>query len=290
MRSFFKWAGITVVRLLGVLLVVVVAFYARGVHRISHVKTLPAVANGVIATDSVSIERGRHLASAIAPCADCHGGGLRGRMFPTPAALVTMPAPNLTRGRGGVGANSLADWDRAIRHGIGKDGRALIIMPAQAYAHMSDDEFGALVAYLNSLAPVDNVLPKRKLGPLGAVLISAGGIPVAADIVAKARPTHATIAAARNVAYGEHLVQLATCAECHGEDLAGKTSGPGPHAPSLRAHAAQWTEAQFRNTLRTGRTPDGRTLNGEEMPWPFFANMSDDELGAVWLYIRSLRS
>ena len=40
--------------------------------------------------------------------------------------------------------------------------------------------------------------------------------------------------------------------------------------------------------IRRGITPTGKVLNGEFMPWPYFAQMTDDELAAIWLYLESL--
>ena len=48
-----------------------------------------------------------------------------------------------------------------------------------------------------------------------------------------------------------------------------------------------WTDAQFISTLRTGTTPSGKQLDSEFMPWTTFKNMTDDELGAIWLYLES---
>jgi hypothetical protein len=40
--------------------------------------------------------------------------------------------------------------------------------------------------------------------------------------------------------------------------------------------------------MRTGRTPAGRRLDPGFMPWPWYAAMSDEELRAIWAYLRSL--
>jgi len=58
-------------------------------------------------------------------------------------------APNLTTGKGGIGSiYSDADWEKALRHGVGSDQRGLMFMPSQAYYHFSDAGLGALIAYL----------------------------------------------------------------------------------------------------------------------------------------------
>lgn len=49
-----------------------------------------------------------------------------------------------------------------------------------------------------------------------------------------------------------------------------------------------WTEEDFINTIRTGRTPGGHDLDPEFMPWKEYRNFTDDELKAIWLYLQSL--
>src|SRR5690606_18754278 len=91
------------------------------------------------AVDSVAIERGRHFAVAIAKCATCHGGDMAGMVIIESAAFGRLVASNLTPGRGGIGAEYTdADWERAVRHGVGRDGRPLRFMPAADYAAISN--------------------------------------------------------------------------------------------------------------------------------------------------------
>ena len=52
----------------------------------------------------------------------------------------------------------------------------------------------------------------------------------------------------------------------------------------------KWTEADFIQALRTGETPEGRRLDNEKMPWRSIGQLTDDELGALWLYLQSLPS
>src|SRR4030081_1985653 len=59
----------------------------------------------VVPTDITSIQRGQHMASAVAACVDCHGPNLAGKVFVDDPALGRIVSPNLTRGRGGIGAN-----------------------------------------------------------------------------------------------------------------------------------------------------------------------------------------
>ena len=290
--KILKWLGIGVGVLVGVLIVLAGGLFLLGRSRASSAPkvTLKSVAPP---SDSASIARGRHLADAIVACETCHGPGLSGKTFPTPAFLISMAAPNLTRGKGGVGAvYTVSDWDRAIRHGIGKDGRSLAIMPSEAYAHLSDADFAALLAYLQSLTPADGEFPARRVGVLGGVLIGAGVFPLAPRLIDHDSVGARGVTPGVNASYGGYLVNIAGCRTCHGPGLQGATSGGGdmPPAPSLVAFAAARSADDFRRTIRTGRSPTGggRALNPEFMPWHIYARMTDDELQAIWLHIQSL--
>jgi hypothetical protein len=48
-----------------------------------------------------------------------------------------------------------------------------------------------------------------------------------------------------------------------------------------------WTEADFVRAMRVGKRPDGSAIN-TFMPWEIFRGMTDDELNAIWLYLRSV--
>lgn len=289
MRTVLRWAGILLGSLLVIVAVTVFGLSIRGKSKAAAGADV-AVNAPAIPTDSAAVARGMHVARTIAPCAGCHGEKLEGKAFGTPAMLVSMSAPNLTRGRGGIGATYTAeDWDRAIRHGVAKDGRRLTIMPSDAYSHMSNADFGALVAYLMSVPSVDATHPPRRVGLFGGALIGAGAFPLSANVIRHEQVGAASPPEAATAKYGEYLVVLATCKDCHGVTLAGQTDGNGPPpGPSLVAHANAWSAESFRRTLRTGVTPDGRRLDGDLMPWPYYANMTDVELDAVWAYIRGM--
>jgi mono/diheme cytochrome c family protein len=291
MRKLAKIAGLVLAGLLALIVVTGGALFLRGRSRAAYAPAVAVRAAALsVPSDSVAIARGRHLANAITPCEICHGPSLRGKPFGTPAMLVAMTAPNLTAGRGGIGAAyDAADWDRAIRHGVAKDGRSLIIMPSEAYTHLTDADFAALVAYLKSLPPADNPTPARKLGVLGGALIGAGVFPLAVNVIDHASAGTRTVVPATSREYGQYIVDVAGCRICHGADLeGGKSDGGPPPGPSLVSRTRDWSLDNFRSTIRTGRTRAGRALDPEQMPWPFFARMTDEELEALWLYVRSL--
>src|SRR5205823_13204229 len=65
----------------------------------------------------------------------------------------------------GIGSYTLDDFDRAIRHGIRKDGVTLYpAMPYPSYAKMSDQDVRALYAYfMHGVAPVNEANRKNDI-------------------------------------------------------------------------------------------------------------------------------
>jgi len=290
MLKVLKWIGIALASLIGLVLIVVVVLNVVGRRKASRAPDVATTSFTLAGSDSAQLARGRHLVD-FTGCEGCHGPGLSGKAFPTPSFLVGMAAPNLTRGEGGVGATyTAADWERAIRHGVAKDGRQLIIMPSEAYTHLNDADASALISYLQTLPPVNQAFPPRKIGVLGGTLIGAGAMPTIPDIIAHdSVGKRAVVAPAVNADYGRYLASFTGCNICHGADLrGGKANGGGPPpGPSLVAFVANNSAEAFRNTIRTGTTPSGRKLNPENMPWPSYGKMTDDELEAIRLYIQS---
>lgn len=248
-----------------------------------------------IPTDPAAVARGKHVAT-ISGCVDCHGPDLAGRVFFDNAMVGRFVASNLTGGNGGVGARfGDADWIRAIRHGVRPDGKALLVMPAKEYFGLSDADLGALIGYLKSLPSVDRELPRSAVSPLGRVLMLAlKDMPIlAAERIdhTAARPAAALPGITRE--YGAYLA--VRCTGCHGDTLSGgRIPGTPPDwppaanlTPEPGAAAAAWNEAQFMHAMRTGMTPSGKQLDRKYMPWPVLGQMTDDELKALWMYLRS---
>jgi mono/diheme cytochrome c family protein len=294
-RKILKWIGIVLGSLVGLIVLASMVLYTIGTvkwNRLHGQYEVP-VDQIPIPTDQASIARGEHIAT-IRMCRHCHLDNLGGQTAGAPA-IVTLSVPNLTSGAGGVGAtNTNEDWVSAIRHGVGQDGRGLVLMPSKVFYYLGDDDLGALVAYLKSLAPVDNEQPETDLGPIGRVMLALGQLPpeilphvTLIDHYAK-RP--ATPESGVTVEYGEYLAH--TCALCHGTDLNGRTVREGPNvylAPNLTRGGEMgfWSEEDFITTMRTGVTPSGHKLT-VFMPWKYFGQMTDDELKAVWMYLQSL--
>src|SRR6266508_4180144 len=177
-RKILKWIGIVLGNLIGLLVLAFAILYIIGSVKWNkmHGKYDVPVETIPIPTDQAFLFRGEHIAT-IRMCRQCHLENLSGQTAGAPI-LVTLSVPNLTSGTGGVGAtNTDEDWVRAIRHGVGQDGRGLVLMPSRVWYYLSDEDLGALIAYLKSLPPIDHEMPPTDLGPLGRVMLTLGQLP-----------------------------------------------------------------------------------------------------------------
>lgn len=267
--------------------VAILVFALLGYQKVHRIYTNP-VPTVQVALTPERIVRGETLART---CAGCHASNaqfpLAGNNFIADGPpLGTLWAPNLT-------PTHIGDWSdgeliRAIREGVGRDGRSLMIMPSQAFKNMSDDDVQALVAYLRTQQPVEPNSPPKQISMLGAFMLGAL-IPDAFFTVQApiSTPVVAPLAG-RSLEYGRYLSSLG-CQDCHGQNFEGMpNNAEPPGGPSLRAAAQTYSEAEFVAILRTGIRPDGSKL-GAGMPWRDLEKFSDDEFAALYLYFRSLK-
>src|SRR5688572_5374443 len=154
-----------------VLIATAVAIYFVSENKLGRTLSVPTE-NVPVPTDTSAIQRGQHLAAAVGVCIDCHGTNLAGKVFIDDPLLGRVSSANLTRGY------SDADMVRAIRHGVSRTGRLLLVMPSDDYYYFSDADLGAIIAYIRSLPPVDNQLPAPELRALGRVLFATGQLPL----------------------------------------------------------------------------------------------------------------
>jgi hypothetical protein len=268
------------------------ALHVAGAARMANGAKSPVQAVA-IPTDEASLRRGEHLDRAVVGCTSCHGADLRGEIMIDDSTFGRIVAPNLTSGSGGFAADAtVEDWVRALKHGVGRDGRVLAVMPSDAYAHLSDADLGAVLVYVTSFAPVDNVLPPRRLvfpGTALAGFMMFDDLPVS-RIARMAPPTFPAEGA--DADYGTYLLSISTCRDCHGQDLRGLAPGtPGPPpGPDLSRNGAlaAWSEADFVHALRAGIAPGGRVLSAD-MPFAVFGRMTDGELSAIWAALEEVR-
>jgi cytochrome c553 len=238
------------------------------------------------ATDSAALARGRHLVEAVGKCQECHGGDFGGKVMADDPMFGRLVASNLTSGEGGLENYSDADFERAIRHGVGQDGRALIFMPAEAFSVLSDADLAAVIGYMRTLPPVDRRVPGPRVGPIARALYLAGNFPLLPVELVDHDAARVMPEPGVSAQYGEYLASAGGCRSCHGADLAGTGE---PSAPDItRSRLESWTERDFFRAIREGRRPDGSVIDPEKMPWVRSSQMTDDEIKATWTYIRSL--
>jgi mono/diheme cytochrome c family protein len=243
-----------------------------------------------VPTDQASIARGKHVVEAVAVCTICHGTNLGGKLAFEDGLLGRGYTSNLTSGRGGVGRTYRnADWIRSIRYGVRPDGHGIPFMPSDYFNKISDADMGAIIAYLKSLPPVDNERTRVEINLPARLLIDLG---VFGDLVRAAKIDFRAARPQQSSDGGEYLVEVGGCTFCHGPGLSGG-QGPEPGAPhgtDLTAHGplGHWSLTDFRDTMRSGVDPQGHAINPKYMPWLAYRHMTDEEMDAIWLYLRSL--
>ncbi|MCJ7659844.1 MAG: cytochrome c [Anaerolineales bacterium] len=290
MKKLLKWIGILLAVLIGLLIVALAAAFVTSNSRANRTYGIQ-VESVTISTDAEIVERGRHLA-VTRGCVDCHGGDFSGGSVIDDPAIAVIYAPNLTPGKGGLADYGDSDWVRAIRHGVDQGGKPLFVMPSQEYYFMSDEDLGAVLAYLKQVPAVENQTPQKSLGVLGRVLFVAGMLgDLPAEIIdhTAARPTTPEMGVSKE--YGAYLA--VNCIGCHGENYAGSTV-PGSPPDALPAAnltptgaIANWSEADFLTAMHTGVRPDGSQID-RSMLWWSLGKMTDEELKALWLFLQSV--
>jgi mono/diheme cytochrome c family protein len=293
MVKILKIFGLVLGSLMGFIIIAVLALV--GIGRARFYKTYEVdVAPLEIPTDQAALTQGKHLVEAVTHCGYCHGDNLAGEyLVNDPGAEGIVVAPNLTSGEGGLGEFYTADdWIRAIRHGITSEGRSVIAMPSLFFNVLGQEDLAAMIAYLQTIPPVDNQLPETAPGPMFYALIGAG--PLTEAMSAPQIDHNASFptppAKGESAEYGAYLVELGQCRACHGAELAGgQVSRSAPIGPNLTpgGELGFWEEETFFSVIRTGTHPSGRELD-PYMPWKFFANMTDAELRAIRAYLLSL--
>lgn len=240
--------------------------------------------------DAASLARGRYLFESRG-CADCHGGDGGGRFFVDQPPL-RLAGPDITAG-GRTATYRIDDWVRAVRHGVGPDGRPLRVMPSDEYNRLTDADLGALVSYVRQLparggarAVVELPLPAR-------VLYGFGLLPDAADRIDHRLAPSAPVPEGVTAEHGRYVAQM--CTGCHGPGLGGgRIPGAPPDWPAAAnltpgegGVLARYPDAEsFARMMRSGRRTDGSRI--AVMPFEALAKMSDTDLHAMHLFLRTV--
>lgn len=297
-NAILKWGGMVIAGLLTLIPTALLVLGLIGFYKLNERHHNPVTDIKVVGTPE-QIARGEQLAHT---CVSCHATGDRLPLSGTDfAAKFDMPpmgtlyAPNLTPG------GDITDWTdgeviRAIREGVHKNGRSLLIMPAEVYRNLSDDDVQALVAYLRSQPSTGGLTPTNQFNLFGALFMNLSDFRTVQEPVGSV-----TAPQPGTPEYGKYMVDIMGCRSCHGDQLQGKVDNgqPGPPpGPNLTQIMPQWTEEQFMTFFNTGQLPSGSTVpiltlpsgfSEPRMPWPMVrAATTDDELRAMYTYLHSL--
>lgn len=294
--KILKWTGAIILILVGGLAITV-----QSRQNLTYDAPLPAIKSS---TDSAIIARGKHLVFSSAHCINCHNANRPDSLFAAGAEVplsggVAFRLPvgviyskNITPDKEtGIGNYTDEQIARSLRYGVKPGGRPVFdFMP---FHNMSDEDLTAVISYLRSQKPVYNKVPEHELNAMGKIVNAFMVKPVGPDgIVPK------SVVKDTSAAYGKYLaISVAECNGCHTQrDLAGKFTGQpfaggneieGLITPNLTPHATgrilKWSREDFINRFRRGVI-----VPGTPMPWNSFGRMTDDELSAIYNYLKTV--
>jgi len=256
-------------------------------------------------TDSTVIARGKHLVYSSAHCIDCHHKGnpdsliALGQEVPLSGGFVfDLPfgkiySKNITSDKEtGIGKYTDAEIARALRYGVHPDGT--VVFDFMPFHNTSDEDLTAIISFLRTQHPVHNPVPDHQPNLMGNI--------VKAFLVKPAGPVGEvpkTVSPDTTAAYGRYIaLHLAECNGCHtrrdmtgafvGEPFAGGNNIEGFMTPNLTPDPSgriyKWTKQDFIN-----RFHKGRLIPGTPMPWNSFRRMTDDELTALYNFLKTLK-
>jgi mono/diheme cytochrome c family protein len=298
-------------RVIGIVLLVLIAGGAVFVASRQHLTFDPPYPKVVASSDSAIVERGHYIVRSVAGCASCHGDPTQraayaegaetpligGFVFDIPPGKVYPRnlTPDAETGLGDVSDSAIA---RALRFGVGHDGRALL--PFMEMQGLADDDLRAVVSYLRTQKPVHNPVPAHYYNLLGMVVKATA----LAHPVGPSSPPPAHAPRGTTVETGKYLVEsVALCWACHTErnQMTGALTGPrfggtkGFTEADDPTHS--WSPPNITSDPETGRLGkmsedqfvarfrQGRVLPGSPMPWQGFSRLNEDDLRAIYRYL-----
>ena len=314
MKKFLKIIGISAGVLVAVFIVFIVYF------NITFPKTSPP-SNVKVEITPERITRGQYLANHVTGCMDCHsrrdftkfagpvivstrGGG--GEKYDEVNVGVPGTIYSLNITPFGIGNWTDGEIIRAVTTGVTKDGKALFpLMPYYGFNKLSKEDLYSIIAYIRTLKPIENKIPARHLNfPMNLIVNT---IPLQSYTPAS-EPDKAD-----TLAYGKYLVTIAGCGDCHTPAKQGKpvqnltlAGGMQFHMPSGILKSAnitpdnktgigKWTKEYFISRFKhfdsdsAKNIPVGMDEFNTIMPWTFFAGMKEEDLGAIYTYLRTVK-
>lgn len=268
------------------------------------------------------LERGEYLATTVAACTDCHsqrdfnkysgpvipgteGGG--GMLFGPKVGLPgNLYGKNITPdNETGIGTWTDDEILRAMTQGISKNGDTLFpLMPYPNFNQMAKEDLMSIIAYIKTLKPIKNKVPPREL--MMPIAMAYPGPVLQSSIEENKKPSESD-----RVAYGKYLTTMADCGTCHspltpaGPDMSRMFAGgylfdlgtnkvnSANITPDSATGIGTWTEERFLNKFLPYRDEQAYSHNpGNQntiMPLSQLANMKDDDLKAIYAYLRTVK-
>jgi len=265
------------------------------------------------------VKRGEYLALHVAACVDCHSTrdwnyfsgplkpGTEGKGGEEFTAKYGFPGDFYARNITPAGIGSWTDGEvyRAITCGVSKNGEPFFpVMPYPNYSKMDQEDVKSIIAYLRTLKPVENVIPASVPSfPMNLILRT---IPKPAEPQKCPSPSD-------ELAYGKYIFTIASCDGCHtpqekgkaipGKELAGGFEFPLPYGgvvrsanitPDNETGIGSLTKGDFIRKFKTYNTAEAVKMPVQKgayntvMPWTMYAGMTEEDLGALYTYLRSL--
>jgi mono/diheme cytochrome c family protein len=311
MKAFKRASAI-----LGVLLALAVTAFAVYVAARQNLKFDRPPPDLHASLDPAVIERGRYVVRNLSGCGLCHADGERLREVSNGDLTVPLSgghewdippgkfrAINITPDKEtGIGLMTDGQIARALRHGIGRDGRALL--PFMEVQGLSDDDLVAVISYLRNQPPVRKAVPRHEFSLLGKVIKAT----LLANPVGPSETPLVHSPRGPTVENGRYLVEkVVNCWACHtersmktgkmtGPRFAGGRNHPDPFEPTVRTWSApnitsapntgrlaQWNEDQFVARMRAGPV-----YKRSPMPWIQFSKLAEDDIRAIYRYLKTV--
>lgn len=311
MRKFLKFLGF-------VLLFVVVAIAAILLYVSYALPDVGPPEDLTIDYTQERIERGRYLAHAVTLCMDCHAErdwtkfsgppkegtlGAGGDVFDHSVGFPgVFYAKNITPA--GISRYTDGELFRVITTGVNKEGHAMFpVMPYLYYGKMDREDIYSIIAYIRTLKSVENPVPASKPDfPMNFII---NLIPQKADL--QKRPDKSDL-----LAYGAYVTNSSGCIECHTQVKGGQIirelafsggrefgfpDGSVVRSLNITPHETgigSWTEEAFVERFKMyadsayTAPPVGPGEFNTIMPWLMYADMEEDDLRAVYAYLKSV--
>ena len=312
MKKIFTIFGYTLL----VLIILVAALLTYIKVALPNVGAAPNIS---INMSAEKIERGRYLANNVSVCIDCHSTrdwtkfagpvlnetiGKGGERFDQ---TVGFPGVYYSKNITPAAIKNYTDGElfRLITTGVTKDGRAMFpVMPYQHYGKMDPEDIKCIIAYIRTLAPIDN-----------AVTASVSDFPmnfIINTIPAKAEPAKLP-AKSDSLAYGKYMVNASACIDCHTQVNKGKIinelafsggrefklrNGSVVRSSNITPDDAtgigKWTKDLFvaRFKMYADSNYKAQTISAGQfntiMPWNMYSKMNDEDLAAIYLYLKNI--